>query len=221
VRNLQYNIIKDDTFSKGVIFVFILFSIIIVSSCTRNKKEPKQVIAKIEPLREQKKLSVKYIGEIRSGKSYAFLMTPMSEVEKAKTYKRVQKGNPDLDYDIYTSQDSNLVAAFEKIGLIKNGEIILNKFKSLSDSITTFLDISGNKIALKYYYNNESEHIHFKLSNTKDTIDIDTGSSLPQKLDYALMDIIPGGNKELVFLDDWYVSNNERYHFKVYEIKTY
>ncbi|MBP6431102.1 MAG: hypothetical protein KA319_04995 [Ferruginibacter sp.] len=218
----KLNIYKDDVFSQGVIFVFILLSIVIAPSCSSNINEREKIEVKNESPKEQKKLSVKYIGEAKSGKSYAFLMTPtMSEAEKDKAFKRVQKSNPYLDYEVYSSQDSNLVAAFERIGLIKNSEILLSKFKSTSDSLTSFIDSRGDKILLYYYDNQTTQHLHFKLYNTKDTIDIDTQSFSTQKLDYVFLDIIPGGNKELVFLDDWHISNNDRFHFKVYEIKTY
>ncbi len=216
----KLHIYKDGSFSKAVIFVFIPLSIFIISSCSSNEKEVKQVIFKVELQKEHKKLSVKYLGEVTSGKSYAFLMTPaMTEAEKNKAFKKTEKGNPWLDRP-HLKQDSILVSAFEKLGIIKNYEIRLDKFICQNDSIISFIDNLGNKLFLKYYYNTISQHLHFKLSNSMDTIDVDTQSSPTQNLDYAFIDVIPGGNKELVFLDDWHISNNDRFHFKVYQIES-
>jgi len=62
--------------------------------------------------------------------------------------------------------------------------------------------------------------MHFKISFSKDVIEIDTNATPLQELDYTFLDIIPGGNKELVFLDDYYIMNGYNFDLKVYEIKT-
>ncbi len=36
----------------------------------------------------------------------------------------------------------------------------------------------------------------------------------------AIIDIVPGGNKELVLLDEYYISNGDNSDLIIYEIKT-
>ena len=60
-----------------------------------------------------------------------------------------------------------------------------------------------------------------KIFFSNDSVDIDTKDSGWQKLDYAFLDVIPGGNKELVFLNAYYIMNGYNFDFKVYKIKTH
>lgn len=132
--------------------------------------------------------------------------------------EKQENSNPEV-YDIFSPADSMLARQFERLRLIKDGGLILSKFKPQTDFVTQFTDQSGNVLSVKFFYDSLSNHTHFKVYSLKDSVEVDTESTPLQNLDYAFLDVIPGGNKELVFLDDYYIMNGFNFDFKVYEIK--
>lgn len=162
------------------------------------------------------KIEVWLVGEIRSRKSYSNIHFMDDDKEIDKYLKKQEASNP-LVYDTSALISKMLFTQFERLGLIKNGELILQNFKLQTDEKTTYKDSSGREISLFFYQ--LAGRYHFKLLSATDSVEIDTGGTNLQNLDYAFLDIIPGGNKELVFLDDYYIMNGDNFDFKVYEIK--
>lgn len=166
----------------------------------------------------QKKIEVRLIGEVRARKSYAGIQFRENQKEREGYLEKQQANNPTLAYQP-ESTGKYLVSQFEKLGIIKNGELLLENFKKQTDEKTTYSDSSGREISLIFFHSLLTDHYHFKLLSGADSVDIDTGGTNRQNLDYAFIDVIPGGNKELVFLDDYYIMNGDNFDFKVYEIR--
>ncbi len=164
------------------------------------------------------KIEVRLVGEVRSRKSYSNIQFMDDDKEIDKYLKKQQASNP-LVYDTSGLISKMLFTQFERLGLIKNRELLLQNFKKQTREKTIYSDSSGREIGLLFYHNLVTDHCHFKLLSAADSVEIDTGATNLQDLDYAFLDVIPGGNKEFVFLDDYYVMNGDNFDFKVYEIK--
>ncbi len=166
----------------------------------------------------QNKIEVKLIGEVRTRRSYAHIQFMHNEKAIDSYLEKQRKTNPTLDYQP-DSISRYLIKQFEKLGLIKNEELLLRNFKKQTGEKTVYTDSSGREISLVFYHNQVTDRCHFKLLFAADSIEINTEAGTMQDLDYAFLDVNPGGNKELVFLDDYYIMNGDNFNFKVYEIK--
>lgn len=110
---------------------------------------------------------------------------------------------------------SLLITQFERIGLVKNNEFLQSVFKLELKPITTFTDNQHQVFKLEFFNENSSGKVHFKIASPSSSIDMNTHANPLQNLDYAFLDIIPGGNKELVYLDEYYIINGFNFVLKV------
>ncbi len=186
-----------------------------ICGCNQNNNEIKKEIAN-DSLSE-KSISVVYLGDVLSRRSFAAVQFIDNEKEQDAYLEKQEKSNPSL-LPIFSKKDSLLTYYFEKAGLIKGDELLLYKFKKQIEEEAYFVDSAGNKASLKFYTDSTTSQIHFKIFFSGDSLAINTESRLPQNLDYAFIDIVPGDNKELVFLDDYYIMNGNNFYFLVYEI---
>lgn len=193
----------------------IIMAVFLFSCDDRNEKEKK--VSSIKPVTKPK-IEVRLIGEIRTRKSYAIIQSMDNNKSIDSFLSKRRADNPTLGYQP-DSVSQYLLTQFQKLGLIKNDELILKNFKKQTAEKTTYTDSSGREISLQFYINQLTGHYNFKLSSATDSVDIDTGGTNLQDLDYAFMDIIPGGSKELVYLNDYYIMNGDNFDFMIYEIK--
>lgn len=163
------------------------------------------------------KIEVTLVGELRARKSYAGIQFRENQKEIDDYLEKQRAGNPEVE--IFDSATKFLATQFEKHGLIKNGEFLLKKFEKKTDEKIIYVDSSGRKISLSFFSNPLTGDYHFKLLFATDSVEVDTKATTLQDLDYAFLDIIPGGNKEFVFLNDYYFMNDDNFDFMIYEIK--
>ena len=114
--------------------------------------------------------------------------------------------------------DSIFRKRFEELGIVKGKELLLNNFRDSDKPDSTLTTATGKEI-----------RVHFKKDTVRgtdnrivvvgDNATAETNAAIYYNLKYALLDIIPGGNKEIVILNYHYLSNNELYYLDVYEIK--
>ena len=71
---------------------------------------------------------------------------------------------------------------------------------------------------MNFYHSQLTDRMHIKFFFEKDSLDINTDAGSLQDLNYKFLDVIPGGNKELVFLDSRHISNGDNFDLKVYQI---
>jgi hypothetical protein len=164
-----------------------------------------------------KQIEVKLIGEIRTRRTFADIQSIDNEKERSQYIAQQEKSNPWL-YD--SSLDSILIRQFERLGLIKNNELLEKEFKPETKQKTNFIDRVNRSFPVEFFNDSLTGYTHFKIFFSGDSVDIDTNATSLQNLDYAFLDVIPGGNKELVFLDDYYIMNGFNFDLKVYAIKT-
>jgi hypothetical protein len=195
--------------------VMIIMAVFLFSCGEKNEKEKKA--NSIKPVTKPK-IEVRLIGEMRTRRSYAIIQSMDNDKAIDSFLSKRRADNPTLGYQP-DSPSQYLVKQFERLDLIKNEELLLKNFKKQTGEKTVYIDSLGRKIDLEFYHSMVTDHMHFKLLLAKDSVDIDTGATNLQDLDYDFLDVIPGGNKELVFLDDYYIMNGDNFDFKVYEIR--
>ncbi len=166
----------------------------------------------------QKKIEVTFIGEIRARRTFANIQFIKDEKAQDKYIAEQERSKPQV-YD-FSPKDSVLIKQFQKLGLIENEEYQEKNFKPLTEKDVNFGDSANRIYPIKFYDDMVTGTTHFKIFFFKDSIDFDTEASPLQDLNYAFLDVIPGGNKELVFLDDYYIMNGYNFDFKVYAIKS-
>ena len=163
-------------------------------------------------------ISIRLAGSLEFNRSYSFIQSPsMSEKEKDRLLKEVSESNPLLSRS--PGNDSIFRKRFEELGIVKGKELLLNNFRDSDKPDSTLTTATGKEI-----------RVHFKKDTVRgtdnrivvvgDNATAETNAAIYYNLKYALLDIIPGGNKEIVILNYHYLSNNELYYLDVYEIKT-
>ncbi len=193
-----------------------VFAVAFLFGCNQKKSTDKIVSSAAQI---KKEIEVRFIGEVRTRRTFAGIQFIENEKERDKYVAEQEKANPTVD-SRFTAVDSLLIQQFERLGLIKNDELLQARFKPQAKQETDFIDSAKKSYHLIFYNDSLSGNTHFKIFFSKDAVDIDTEATSLQNLDYAFLDVIPGGNKELVFLDDYYIMNGFNFDFKVYEIKT-
>ena len=163
-----------------------------------------------------KPVEVKLIGEIGTRRTFAGIQGMVNEEEREAYIAKQEKSNPQVGY----SPDSILIKQFERLGLIKNNELLQKEFKLQTEQKTAFIDRANRSFPVEFFNDSLTGNVHFKIFFTGDSIEVDTKATSLQDLDYIFLDVIPGGNKELVFLDDYYIMNGYNFDLKVYEIKS-
>lgn len=130
-----------------------------------------------------------------------------------------EKSDPEL-YAGMKKEDSIWVNRFEQLGYIKNYSFLVKKLKLQTKTNTSLLTSTRGKVLFNFYRDTLSSQMCFTALFNADTVKINTQASTLQNLDYFFADVIPGGNKELVFLDDYYFMNGDNFYFQIYEIIT-
>jgi hypothetical protein len=198
-------------FFAGAAFLF---------SCKQNIKQSEVKFEhKAQPfVTPQKLISIELKGTLRTRRSYSNIQFMDDEKEIDAYLARQEKSNPEL-YAGLKKEDSIWVERFKKLGFIENYGFLIRKFKPQTKSTSSLQTSSNDTVRFKFYNDSTTTQMWFTCFFKGDTVNVNTGTFTQQNLDYAFLDVIPGGNKELVFLDDYYIMNGDNFDFLVYEIK--
>ena len=198
---------------RAFIFGILSFVIFTIFSCSEEKKQSTQntSIEKVE-----KRISISSIGGIQFTRSYSEIQSMRDEKKIDEYLERQRKSNP---YYMKYKSDSIIKLLFQNLGLVKDDELLLSKFRYSSRPDTSIKSFSGKEIRF---------HLHKDTTgNNHDRViafyDGDSSKARPtfhQRMEYAFLEVIPGGNKELVVLTEDYLMNTDIYTFEVFEIKT-
>jgi hypothetical protein len=192
----------------------------ILFSCNQKKTEKDQVQIISDTTNDKKQIEVRYLGEFISRRSYAKLQTPefynKSEKEIDKYLKEEKNSNPLI---IWLS-DSNLIAHFKRLGLIKKDEFLQDNFKYSKKELFEYADSTGKIYKIKLTRSKTNSPAKLTVYSATDSIVIDTKKYFFPEFKFAIIDFVPGGNKELVLLDEYYISNGDNSDLIVYEIIT-
>lgn len=216
-NNLSFSNHLKKYFIIAAFFIWAAF----LFSCTQNVKQKESKVESTTSVTSvaEKAISVELKGTLRSRRSYSNIQFMDNEKEIDDYLAKQEKSNPEI-HPTMSKDDSVLFERFEQLGFIKDYSFLLKRFKPLTKSSNILQTFPGDIVHFKFYNDSATGHICFKAFYKSDSLQINTGATTLQNLDYAFLDVIPGGNKELVFLDDYYIMNGDNFDFLVYEIKT-
>jgi hypothetical protein len=200
---------------KAIYFFEILsFYLILFSSCTQksNKQEQSVITSPIQEV--DKKISLNLVGTLEFVRSYSEIQSLHSKKEIDKYLEMQRKTNPSI---IDKKIDEPLRKCFEELGIVQGNELLLYKFKPNNKLDFSFTDQFGKEIKIRFVRDIKIG-LNDKIiaSSGKDSCEIKARFFFGLKP--AALDVIPGGNKELVVYSEHYLSNTEFYYFDVYEI---
>lgn len=192
---------------------YILVSTLFVS-CTNPTKQRQSVISPSAAV--NKNISIEQVGELRSRRSFASIQFMDDSLEIEQYIQKQEKANPTFSYPT----DSSLLKRFEALGFAKESELLLSEFQFDTISHFHLKEATGKIIDVMF------DHVLRRTGEHKLTVSYKNDSvrmNIPghmQALQYTLLDVVPGGNRELVLLDEYYIMNGYNFDFYVYEIKT-
>ncbi len=203
--------------------VFFIVAFLMICGCQERKAN--EASKKNPPYLETeilKKLSVKKVGELRFRMAYVI-------EGKTLNFNQLKKIGQDKPVDYYdTNTDTILLKKFQELGLVKNKyELLLKKFKSLKiidfEHPETSFELSDSiqkKINCQLRKSNKEMKYNLLVSDSLLSSQIEVeGFYLSEGLKFMLLDVIPGGYKEIVILNNYYISNGDNSDIYVYEIK--
>jgi len=195
---------------------FFLILAIISFSCTQKNIMPQQPASALPAQETRKKITIEHVGGIEFSKSYSFVQSmTLSEKEIDKMMEEADKENPGNR----DPENSVLKERFEKSGFVIGDELLLEKFKYSSKPDTSITGPAGMEIKIRIKKDSITGRNSKMIAYSgKDSTEIKI--TIYMRLEYALLDVIPGGNKELIILSEHYLANTYFYDFDVYEIKT-
>jgi hypothetical protein len=200
-------------YKKATLFLMLFISF----SCNQLPQNVEDDYCTIKARTKFMEIEVK--GKVLSRRTYAGIQGITDKKEREAYLTKQENSNPEL-YSRLSKEDTVLINQFVRLGLIRGNEFLINNFNPQTKDTCSLLQQSGEKLQLKFYNDSATGKIWFNMYFKEDSLKINTGATTLQNLDYAFLDVIPGGNKELVFLDDYYIMNGDNFDFQVYEIKT-
>ena len=197
------------------ILTIITISLSCIEKPKREKLKPTSKIIVVQ--KPDNAINLRLAGEIEFDRSYSSGMAIKNEKEWKEYYKKVKKSNPFFAFTPYDSLE--LKNKFQKLGFVNGNELLLKNFKYQTKTRFSLADNKRKEINIQFdfIYGRIGDHKIIAFTNT-DTVEMKI-TGIMQELKYALFDIISGGYPEVVILSEEYVSNNEIYRFKVFEIK--
>jgi hypothetical protein len=197
---------------RSLSYLFLILTIFFFSCAHKeNKQQPP-----VSTPQTIKKITIEEAGWVEFAHSFSFIQsTTLTEKEKDKMMEEAEKENP-LNRN---PADSMLKKRFEKLGFVEGDDLLLEKFKHSNKPDTSITSSAGGKIKIHIEKDTISGR-NSKIIAYSGTDSAELKITIYMQLEYALLDVIPGGNKELVILDESYLANTYLYAFEVYEIKT-
>jgi hypothetical protein len=199
--------------ANKILMRIALFIYFILLSCEQKKSESTNHLSVLNTKSDTVvKISIEKVGKLNFRKSYS-------------------GSNPDTEESNswgYNNYDTLLLRKFQKLGLIDDAyNLILNKFWSFKkadlDSLSTefeIIDSLQRKLFCKLIWKEGPAKSRLIISDSKfsNSIGIE-GSYYMEGIKFMLLDIIPGGYKEIVILNEWYISNGDNSDIIIYEVK--
>ena len=128
---------------KGLLTIGLYTTFFIFVLCSPNKEKQSAAVIISPVKKEEKNLAIEKFGHIEFNKSFSFLQSSkLSKKEIDKLYKETEKSNP-FKYD---TTNESLRKRFEELGMVKDRDLLLSKFKYKSPPEFSFISQSGKEI---------------------------------------------------------------------------
>jgi len=204
-----------------------LFSLIIITAifCVRPEKKQKGVPVVNSAISQQHdpKIDLREVGFLEFDRSFSFLQSSaLSKKEIDKLFKETENSNPLLiphvnNDSVRQKKEDSIRDKLEQFGIVNEKDFLFTKFNGQSRNKIQLVNEHGKTVDVQFHQGLNSVWT-VKLSAELDTVNIQLDDH-PMELRYRLLDVVPGGYKEIVILDEEYVSNNNLYFLVVYEVK--
>jgi len=199
----------------------VLLIVIILCSCSGKNKKPQPEKTVDHPeVQTQKTLTFQKVGELFFRRSYAEgQFREMSDAE----YEKINKSNPSGD----GGNDTSLLKRIHEFGFVNNNnELLLKKFNSYKPVIhnnpeTSFVltDEKGDKLNCSLISAFKESKYKLKISSNDQTKEFTLdGFCCVEGMSFIMLDIIPGGYKELVVHHEYYIMLGDNDDIIVYEV---
>jgi hypothetical protein len=166
----------------------------------------------------EKKFSIQKVGELRCRRSYAairFRDVPDKELDS------IENSNPSC----YSDHDTILITKLQKFGLLDKEYGLTRVMFKPSESKNFELAWGDRKIICQIARPADTKkydvyNLVAIIGNKRSEIEIEGYyTALNEDIKYLLLDIIPGGFKEIVVLNEYYIMNGDNSDLFIYEIK--
>jgi hypothetical protein len=137
-----------------------------------------------------------------------------NEKEINRYLQKQYKSNPTLMF----GYDEKLRKKLDDLGIIKGEELLPNKLDYDTSQLFVFRDTAGESWRIQY--NPEYDHLQnnqLTVWHNRDSVVLVT--EFLQNWKFALLDIIPGGNKGIVMQEEYYIANGHNSTLYFFEIK--
>lgn len=202
----------------------LIIILVILFVCCTAKKQDKSFspVTEYTSAAEKKDtgLSVSMLCNIEFTRSFSYGQSIKDDREREKYYQLQEKSNPGLKVSsLHVKEDTLMLKRLQQLNLVKRTspevyELLEAKFKEQPASHIQLNDASGRKINVSFISageNGSADHVV-----ASDTCEIEF---YPPGLVYMVKDIIPGGNQEVLLINESYLSNTYLFNLQVYEIK--
>lgn len=160
------------------------------------------------------RVSLRRVGVIEFRRSFAGMQFSQGKKEQEAYLQREEKANPTLGS---VQPDSTLFYQLQKFGFIKNNELLLKKFHQTASS-TKLIDSRGQALTIRFaFLKGRLDAYQITAFKGNDSASQQT-YSYTEALRYTFLDLAPGGNKELLLLNTYYVMNGYNFDVEIYEI---
>jgi hypothetical protein len=198
--------------TTGFLLVAILFS------CKQQSKKIEDEYGNGTSLAINKNLRVELKGKLSFDINFEEYRQIRNEKNRREYLAKKRNSNPEK-HGLITKEERVLYNQFEKIGLIRGNYFLIDSFRAKVNHKNGLQFSSTDEMYLKLYNDSLTEDKWVKFFFKGDSLRIQIDRIQLQNFDCVFIDVINGGNKELVILENYHIAWGERFELFVYEIK--
>jgi hypothetical protein len=194
---------------RNLFFAILAF---VVISCSQKKQPPVSALPLSSPKSEIKKAAISLVGEIVFRRTFADAQFMKDEKEISRYYDRQEKSNPEMIQD-----PDSLRKSFEDLHFVKGDDLLLSRFRFYTKKEAAFSCQSGKILTLHFERSTVKPEVRISMVGKPDSIYVPFDEPLAA-IRYTFSNIIPGGNRELIVLNEYHIMNGDNFDFTVYQI---
>jgi len=192
------------------VFFFLFIATFLYSCSGQNKKAPVEKETIKAEVQTAKKLLIQKVGELGFRRTYSG-SDPDNKWDNPWGYNR----------------DTLLVKSFQEIGLVtRHNRLLLEKFDSCKlydydhpEASFILTDLQQKNLKVQFCYKGGYANFDLSVADGQQSSEIEIDGSYFEGLKYLLLDIVDGGYKEIVVLNNYYIMNGDNSDLLIYEIK--
>ena len=168
----------------------------------------------------ERKLKITKVGDFMFRRSYAAIQfRDVSDNE----LDSIERSNPGPGLNTDNPKDSLLMLHLQKEGILDSAfHLVRSKFPEAVPHQFTLINKNGNQLQGRFVPRHTPEFTDLytlTLANKKQEINYELEEhygALNRDISYLLLDLIPGGFREIVILNEFYISNGDNSNIMIY-----